>query len=61
MTAALFQALDVGYDTTVLLDEENHITEGPGFYNFAFIEGRVVTPKSGMLEGILGKTVVETC
>ena len=61
MTAALFQALDLGFDTTVLLDEQDHITEGPGFNVFAVIEGRVVTPASGMLEGISRKTVIEIC
>ena len=61
MTAALFQALDLGYDTTILLDDQDHITEGPGFNIFAVIEGRVVTPRSGMLEGISRKTVIEIC
>ena len=61
MTAALFQALDLGYDTTVLLNEQDQITEGPGFNVFAVIEDRVVTPKSGMLEGISRKTVIEIC
>lgn len=61
MTAALFQALDAGYDTTVLLDHNNLVTEGPGFNIFAVINGSVVTPKSGMLEGISRKTVLEIC
>ena len=61
MTAALFQALDDGYDTTVLLDQNDHITEGPGFNIFAVINGKVVTPKSGALEGITRKTVFDIC
>jgi branched-chain amino acid aminotransferase len=61
MTAALFQALDEGYDTTVLLDHEGYITEGPGFNIFAVIDGVVVTPKKGMLEGITRRTVMEIC
>ena len=61
MTAALFQALDDGYDTTVLLDHNDLVTEGPGFNIFAVIDGRVITPKSGMLEGISRKTVLEIC
>ena len=61
MTVALFQALDAGYDTTVLLDHNNLVTEGPGFNIFAVINGKVVTPKSGMLEGISRKTVLEIC
>ncbi|WGI20335.1 aminotransferase class IV [Amylibacter sp. IMCC11727] len=61
MTAALFQALDAGYDTTVLLDHDGCVTEGPGFNIFAVVDGTVVTPKSGMLEGITRKTVMEIC
>lgn len=61
MTAALFQALDDGYDTTVLLDHEGFVTEGPGFNIFAVIDDVVVTPCAGMLEGITRKTVMEIC
>ena len=61
MTTALFRALDDGYDTTVLLDQDDHITEGPGFNIFAVIEGKVVTPRSGALEGITRKTVFDIC
>jgi len=61
MTAALFNALDAGYDTTVLLDTNGYITEGPGFNIFAVVEGKVLTPRSGMLEGISRKTVLEIC
>jgi len=61
MTKALFEALDAGFDTCVLLDDKGHITEGPGFNIFAVINGSIVTPKSGMLEGITRKTVLEIC
>jgi branched-chain amino acid aminotransferase len=61
MTAALFKALDQGYDTTVLLDHAGNVTEGPGFNIFAVVDGCVVTPKSGMLEGISRRTVMEIC
>ena len=61
MTAALFQALDAGYDPTVLLDQNNLLTEGPGFDIFAVINGSAVTPKSRMLEEIYTKTVLEFC
>ena len=50
-----------GADTAVLVDHNNHITEGPGFNIFAVIDGTVVTPRSGMLEGISRKTVLEIC
>ncbi len=61
MTHALFEALDTGYDTCVLLDDRGCITEGPGFNIFAVIDGVVVTPQSGMLQGITRKTVLEIC
>ncbi|MDJ0614623.1 MAG: aminotransferase class IV [Rhizobiaceae bacterium] len=59
MTRALFEALDDGFDTAVLLDEQGLITEGPGFNIFAIVDGKLLTPKDGMLEGITRKTVME--
>ena len=59
MTKALFEALDEGYDTTVLRDAEGRITEGPGFNIFMVRDERVLTPRQGMLEGITRKTVLE--
>jgi branched-chain amino acid aminotransferase len=61
MTNALFEALDAGYDTTVLMDDRGFITEGPGFNIFAVIGDMVITPKSGMLMGITRQTVLEIC
>ncbi len=61
MTKGLFEALDAGYDTAVLLDDQGFVTEGPGFNVFAIVDGKVITPKSGMLEGITRKTVLEIC
>lgn len=61
MTHALFEALDEGYDTTVLLDDRGCVTEGPGFNIFAVIGDTVVTPKTGMLKGITRQTVLEIC
>ena len=61
MTRGLFEALDAGYDTAVLLDDQGFVTEGPGFNIFAIVNGTVLTPRSGMLEGITRKTVLEIC
>ena len=61
MTNALFEALDAGCDSTVLLDDRGCITEGPGFNIFAVVGGKVVTPTSGMLLGITRQTVLEIC
>lgn len=61
MTKGLFEALDAGYDTAVLLDDQGFVTEGPGFNIFAIVDGKVITPRSGMLEGITRRTVLEVC
>lgn len=61
MTKGLFEALDAGYDTAVLLDDDGFVTEGPGFNIFAIVDGKVITPRSGMLEGISRRTVLEIC
>jgi len=61
LTKGLFEALEAGFDTVVLKDSTGNITEGPGFNIFAVIDGVVVTPKDGVLEGITRKTVLEIC
>jgi branched-chain amino acid aminotransferase len=61
LTRALFEAADAGLDNAVLLDAEGHVTEGPGFNIFAVIDGVVVTPDRGALEGITRKSVLELC
>lgn len=59
MVAGLFEAYGRGGETAVLPDRDGNVTEGPGFNLFALIGGRLVTPRSGVLEGITRKTVVE--
>lgn len=59
MTSGLFEALDKGFDTVLLLDHNGNVTEGPGFNIFS-LKGEVVrTPDSGVLEGITRRTVLE--
>ena len=59
----LFQAYERGGETVVLTDGQGHVTEGPGFNVFAVFahgaERRVVTPASGVLEGISRRTAIE--
>ena len=58
----LFEAYDRGGETVVLTDGEGHVAEGPGFNLFAVFDGarpRVVTPATGVLEGISRRTVLE--
>ncbi|MBT7666710.1 MAG: branched-chain amino acid transferase [Rhodospirillaceae bacterium] len=59
MVKGLFEAYDQDRDTVVLTDGKGNITEGPGFNLFANIDGRLVTPASGVLLGIPRKTVIE--
>jgi len=61
LTRALFEARDAGADNAILLDHDGYVTEGPGFNVFAVIDGTVVTPDRGALEGITRKSVLELC
>lgn len=61
LTAALFEAHDAGFDTAVLLDSAGNVTEGPGYNVFAVIDGTVVSPPEGALEGITRRSVFELC
>jgi branched-chain amino acid aminotransferase len=59
LTMGLFEALDAGADTVLLVDGAGHVVEGPGFNVFCISQGAVVTPAQGMLEGITRRTVIE--
>ncbi len=58
-TSGLFEAKDRGFETTMLLDHEGNVTEGPGFNVFAVFGDRVVTSDHGVLHGITRRTVLE--
>ena len=57
----LFEAYDHGAETVVLSDAEGNVTEGPGFNIFAVIEGKLITPGEGVLDGMTRRTVFELC
>ena len=61
LTRGQFEALDQGADTCVLLDEDGFVTEGPGFNVFCIVDGKVISPRRGALEGITRKSVFELC
>lgn len=61
LTRGLFEALDAGFDTAVLLDHQGNVTEGPGFNVFSLKGNTVRTPDTGVLEGITRRTVLELC
>lgn len=59
LTMGLLGALDAGADSVLLVDGEGNVVEGPGFNVFGVIDGAVVTPGEGMLEGVSRRTVIE--
>jgi len=58
-TSGLFEAKDRDFETTMLLDHDGNVTEGPGFNVFAVFGNRVVTPDQGVLHGITRQTAME--
>jgi branched-chain amino acid aminotransferase len=59
LTMGLLGALDAGGDTVLLTDGAANVVEGPGFNVFAVVDGGLVTPAQGVLEGITRRTVIE--
>lgn len=59
LTRAVYEAYDRGGYTVVLPDADGNITEGPGFNVFVYYEGTLLTPESGVLEGITRRTVLD--
>ena len=55
----MLNAYEKGNDTAILVDENNNITEGPGFNLFCVDETGVFTPDHGVLEGITRQTVFD--
>lgn len=59
LTMGLLGALDAGADTVLLRDAAGNVVEGPGFNVFAVVQGRLVTPREGVLHGVTRRTVIE--
>jgi branched-chain amino acid aminotransferase len=59
LVKGLYEAYDQGAETTVLTDGEGHVVEGPGFNLFVLRGGALLTPDTGVLEGITRRTVLE--
>jgi branched-chain amino acid aminotransferase len=59
LTMGLYEAYKRGGETAILTDEQGNVVEGPGFNVFAVRDGVVLTPESGVLEGITRRTVME--
>ena len=59
MVMGLYDAYEQGAESTLLVDEEGNLCEGPGFNIFVVNGSTLMTPKRGVLEGITRKTVLE--
>ena len=59
LVCGMFEAYDNGHDTVILTDEENNISEGPGFNIFCVDETGLNSPNKGVLEGITRQTVLD--
>lgn len=55
----LFEAYDHGADSVVLMDIEGNIAEGPGFNIFMVRDGELLSPESGVLDGMTRRTVFD--
>ena len=61
MQMALFEAGDRGAEWAVLTDADGFLAEATGANIFAVIDGTVVTPDAGCLEGITRESVFDLC
>jgi len=59
LTRGLYEAYDRGGLHPVLLDADGLVTEGAGYNVFALVDGQLLTPAKGVLDGITRRTVLE--
>ena len=59
LVTGMLNAYEKGNDTAILVDENNNITEGPGFNLFCVYDSGIVTPDHGVLEGITRQSVFD--
>ena len=59
LVAGMLDAYERGNDTAILVDENNNITEGPGFNLFCVNDTSIFTPDHGVLEGITRQSVFD--
>ena len=58
LVTGMLDAYERGHQTAILVDENNNISEGPGFNIFSVDKSGISTPDHGVLEGITRKTVI---
>jgi branched-chain amino acid aminotransferase len=59
LTRAQWIARDAGCDTAILLGHDGMVAEGPGFNIVSVKDGALLTPASGVLEGIACRAMFE--
>ena len=59
LVTGMLDAYEKGNDTAVLVDENNNITEGPGFNLFCINNSGIFTPDHGVLEGITRQSIFD--
>jgi branched-subunit amino acid aminotransferase/4-amino-4-deoxychorismate lyase len=59
LVRGLFEAYDRDAWLAILLDGDGLVCEGPGFNVFAIVDGELMTPSRGVLEGITRQTVID--
>jgi branched-chain amino acid aminotransferase len=59
LVRGLFEAYDRDAWLAILLDGDGLVCEGPGFNVFAIVDGELITPSRGVLEGITRRTVID--
>jgi len=59
LVTGMLNAYEKGNDTAILVDENNNITEGPGFNLFCVDDTGIFTPDYGVLEGVTRQTVFD--
>ena len=58
LVTGMLDAYERGHHTALLVDENNNISEGPGFNIFCVDTTGISTPDHGVLEGITRQTVI---
>jgi branched-chain amino acid aminotransferase len=58
LVTGMLDAYERGHNTAILVDENNNISEGPGFNIFSVDKSGINTPDHGVLEGITRQSVI---
>lgn len=59
LVRGMYEAYDRGARWPILLDAKGAVAEGPGYNVFALVDDELLTPETGVLEGVTRRTVME--